>query len=232
MFKKIKKEFMNWLYKRQFTIVASEIERIYRAKRTTVKVLDIGCGNGWYWKSGVLGELISDGTIELHVLEAVNVPSALREICTFHKGVAPKDLSQFSSDFFDFTTTFDVIEHFSKSDGYKLLYEMNRISKEGSSVFTPNGFVWQPPSVNNPFNAHLSGWKPSELARIGWNRTYSAGGVKFLRGPYGKSLISEDKKINQGIMVLLDTISLLNCKFGFAFLAISRGKNISQLQEL
>lgn len=228
----MKVEFLNWLYMRQFRIVAREIRRIHRTKKVSIRLLDIGCGNGWYWRSGILNGLIADGTIELHVLEAAPVHSALREICIFHHGIAPEGLNQFSDDYFDFTTTFDVIEHFSKSEGYKLLYEMNRISREGSSVFTPNGFVWQPPSPNNPFNAHLSGWTPSELAKLGWNRTYSAGGVKFLRGPYGKSLMRQDKKINQGIMVLLDTISVVNRRFGFAFLAISRKKNVSQMQDL
>ena len=232
MSQKFKTYLLDSIYKRQFTIVARELNRLQANLQRPARILDIGCGNGWYWQSGILNSLISDGTIELHVLEAAPVHSALREICTYHHGIAPEGLNQFSDDYFDFITTFDVIEHFSKSEGYKLLYEMNRISKAGSSVFTPNGFVWQPPSANNPFNAHLSGWTPSELAKLGWNRTYSAGGVKFLRGPYGKSVINQDKKINQGIMVLLDTISVVNRRFGFAFLAISRKKNVSQMQDL
>ena len=232
MSQKPKENFLDWLYKRQFTIVANELKRIYDVRQTTIKVLDIGCGNGWYWQSGELKNLILYDMIELHILEAAEVRTSLREICTVHRGIAPKDLSKFSDDYFDFTTTFDVLEHFSKSEGYKLLYEMNRISKEGSSIFTPNGFVWQPPSANNPFNAHLSGWKPKELAKLGWNRTHSAGGVKLLRGPYGKSLISQNTKINQALMVLLDTISIVDHRFGFAFLAISRKKNPSQTQDL
>jgi hypothetical protein len=73
---------------------------------------------------------------------------------------------------------FDLIEHLSREDGYKLLYEVDRISAFASLIFTPNGFVWQPPTEKNSFDAHLSGWTPSEFRRMGWSKLKGHGGSK------------------------------------------------------
>jgi hypothetical protein len=105
-------------------------------------------------------------------------------------GFAPHDLTRVSETSFDIVVAFDVIEHLPEHDGYLLLYEMDRISVEFSCVYTPSGFLWQPPSINNPFNAHISGWQPSTLRQLGWTRVTGIFGFRQLMGPYGRPRFS------------------------------------------
>lgn len=209
---------------RQFYSVANELKQIGQTNQIPLKVLDIGCGDGWYWKSEPLCNLIKERIIVLYILDAAPVPASLKEIATIYKGVAPAALSDFEEDSFDFIVTYDLIEHFSKEDGYRLLYEIDRVSKFGSSIFTPNGFVWQPPSLNNTFNAHLSGWTPRELHKIGWDKQRSAGGLKMLHGAYGQNKVDTKYKLAVVIMAALDAFSMLHPRLSFAFVAISRKK--------
>ena len=209
---------------RHFNMVARELTRISYKQNSPVKVLDIGCGNGWYWKTGRLGELVETKVVELHVLEAAVPPESLAKISKVHQGKAPEALAIFKTNDFDFITTFDLIEHFPKHEGYQLLYELDRIAKHGSSVFTPNGFIWQPDSLNNKFNAHLSGWTPRELRKLGWKKQYSAGGLKFLHGAYGKLKVLNNGKMYFVTDLISNLIGNLHSDIGFAFLAISRKK--------
>lgn len=214
------------IYLRHFLIVNQTIRELSAKRSQPIRVLDIGCGDGWYWLSGPLSGLIKDKIIELHVLEAEFLSLGLENIAKPHIGRAPEALRGFENDFFDFVACFDVIEHFPKDEGYHLLYEIDRISKYGSAIFTPNGFIWQPPSVNNFFNAHLSGWKPRELSTLGWSKVYSAGGYRQLYGPYGIPKLQNMNIFVRGIGLILDSISLIHPRFGFAFLAINRKKNL------
>lgn len=215
---------INKITLRQFYSVANELRTISQKNLTPLKVLDIGCGNGWYWKSEPLSTLIKERAIVLHILDAASVPATLNEIAIFYRGIAPEALSKFEDNSFDFVVTYDLIEHFSKEDGYRLLYEIDRISKFGSSVFTPNGFVWQPPSLNNVFNAHLSGWTPREMRKLGWDKQIAAGGLKILHGPYGHNKIKMKGKIALMFLLACDSIAILHPRLSFAFLAISRKK--------
>lgn len=214
------------VYLRHFLIVRRTISELRSKKSTPVRVLDIGCGDGWYWQSGPLSQLIDDKVIELYVLEAERLDSSLKNIATLHIGTAPEALHSMDSDYFDYVTCFDVIEHFPKHDGYQLLYEIDRIAKFGSAIFTPNGFIWQPPSSNNVFNAHLSGWKPKELSSLGWSKIHSAGGYRRLYGPYGFPKLQNTNYVLRALGLGLDLLSLIHPKFGFAFLALSNQKNL------
>jgi SAM-dependent methyltransferase len=225
MMKRILKALHRRLTLRHFGIVAREIRAISKSQQRIVKVLDIGCGNGWYWREGPLANLVGKELIELHILDAATPPEELAEIASVHEGVAPSSLRDFAVNEFDFVTTFDLIEHFPKHDGYRLLYELDRISRFGSSVFTPNGFVWQPESTNNVFNAHLSGWTPRELRKLGWRKQYSAGGVKVFHGPYGVLKFSSNGALGFVLNLLSNAFGNLNPNIGFAFLGISEKKN-------
>jgi ubiquinone/menaquinone biosynthesis C-methylase UbiE len=50
-----------------------------------------------------------------------------------------------------------VIEHLPKQKGLHLLQEMKRVARSKAIIFTPNGFVPQPPDPDNPANEHISG---------------------------------------------------------------------------
>jgi hypothetical protein len=214
------------IYLRHFLIVNQVIKELKSKTAQPLRILDIGCGDGWYWLSGPLSSLVKNKIIELHVLEAERLSSDLEDIAISHIGPAPDALRGLDDNLFDFVTCFDVIEHFPKHQGYQLLYEIDRISKFGSAIFTPNGFIWQPPSNNNSFNAHLSGWRPRELSSLGWSRIFSAGGFRSLYGPYGFSKLQNSNLIVRGLGLILDMFSLVHPRFGFAFLALSNKKNL------
>jgi hypothetical protein len=84
---------------------------------------------------------------------------------------------------FDGVVAFDVLEHLEKREGLRLLDSMERIARKKVIVFTPNGFLEQPPSPTNPFQEHLSGWSVDDLARRGYVVT-GFNGWKPLRGMY------------------------------------------------
>lgn len=153
-----------------------------------LRILDIGSGGAGYW-----GDVLTafGGQIELTLFDP-KFPAnfhELEQLSTVRhlSGLAPEGLAEIESDYFDICTAFDLIEHLSREDGYLLLYEIDRLTCGISIVFTPNGFVWQAPSSNNPFNAHISGWKPSELREMGWHAARGHTGFRRLFGPYGLS---------------------------------------------
>ena len=78
-----------------------------------------------------------------------------------------------------------VIEHLDKTDGFELIKEMKRVSSKQAIVFTPNGFVPQPGSLDNPDNAHRSGWEVQELEELGFEVKIGLYGFKKLRTSFG-----------------------------------------------
>lgn len=87
---------------------------------------------------------------------------------------------------FDIVTAIDLIEHLATAEGYRLLYEMERVARRKVLVYTPNGFVWQPPSTNNELNAHISGWTVGQLRRFGFTTIKGHVGLRFAVGPYAE----------------------------------------------
>lgn len=152
-----------------------------------LKVLDIGSGGAKYWVD-ICKQF--GGRLELTLLDP-KAPSNLEELSglatvSHIPGLAPESLKQFESGQFDVVTAFDLIEHLTKESGYSLLYELDRISSKTSIVFTPNGFCPQPPSINNPFNMHISGWTPAELREFGYGAIRGHAGLKGAIGQYGQ----------------------------------------------
>lgn len=82
-----------------------------------------------------------------------------------------------------------VLEHLPKSDGYLLLSEMKRVCKRRAIIFTPNGFVPQPPDIDNPANEHKSGWSVEDLRSFDFRAISGLYGHKRLRGSFGLPVI-------------------------------------------
>lgn len=85
---------------------------------------------------------------------------------------------------FDAVVALDVIEHFSREDGARLLDNMERAARRVVLVLTPNGFVPQPANTN-PWQLHRSGWTADDFKARG----YEVGGVygsRALRGVYSQ----------------------------------------------
>lgn len=210
-------------------VVISEIDHLLNSsEKTSLKVLDLGAGSGHYWDRIVAN--YRDTNFEITLVDAVQVESKLplTQNVSFERVVSqvPLGLETFQNSTFDLVVAFDLIEHLTKDEGYILLYEMDRIASKSSIIFTPNGFVWQPPSTNNSFNAHISGWKATELRKLGWSQLRGHTGPKFARLPYGMT------RPNFTIWPIseLDAIGSLIVyrfyKFAFAFSATKKSKNI------
>jgi SAM-dependent methyltransferase len=82
---------------------------------------------------------------------------------------------------FDVVLASDVIEHFTKDQGLRLLEAMERIARHRVIVFTPNGFVPQSAYDDNDRQEHLSGWDPPEMRGRGY-RVIGVNGWKPIFG--------------------------------------------------
>jgi hypothetical protein len=124
-------------------------------KSTRLTILDLGAGSAHYW-TDVLEEY-PNIQFKLDLMDAAVIESSTCSLPNVHlsriQGMIPTDLAAISDNSYDLVVAFDSIEHLPKNTGYFLLYEVDRIASSTSVIFTPNGFVWQPPSVNNSFNA-------------------------------------------------------------------------------
>lgn len=78
-----------------------------------------------------------------------------------------------------------VIEHLDKPLGLLLAEEMKRVCARQAIIFTPNGYVPQPGSPDNPANAHRSGWSVKELTDIGFSVSVGLYGLRGLRTSFG-----------------------------------------------
>lgn len=99
------------------------------------------------------------------------------------------DVIQFSKlaaeDSFDVVFLLDVLEHLPKHQGWSLLYDINRIAKHGIGITVPNGFDWQPPAPENPFQAHISEWNYRDLRLAQMTKVIGSHGLKILSGQAG-----------------------------------------------
>lgn len=155
-------------------------------KGRTISILDIGGGSGEYWvKNEKLRSLLENQNIKVTIFDALIPISSRDSLLAYVQGEAPKDLVNLEDMSFDFVVAFDVIEHVSSENGFLMLYAMERISKLGAMIFTPNGFVYQRPEPGNPFNAHISGWEPDVFKKFGWTGVRGHSGFKVLFGIYG-----------------------------------------------
>lgn len=210
----------------QFSVLLKEIQKL--TETGSINILDIGSGSGSYWRlTPIWNELLKTNS-KLTLMDATAVsekwPNGEQVQIQRVIGIAPAELKFFGDDSFDLVVAFDLIEHMEKSTGYQLLYEIDRITRKSSLVFTPNGFVWQPPSINNPFNAHVSGWTPRELHQMGWVEIRGHVGPKNLIGPYGIPKWQPNGRVRLKLRSLLMHLVYRLPWAAFSFTAVSRGK--------
>lgn len=124
--------------------------------------------------------------------------------------------------------SFDVLEHLEKPSGWLMLYDIDHLaanfenfdSYDGNSILgskkgraisiigVPNGFVYQPPSLDNSHNAHLSEWTYKDLRVAGYSNIQAHSQSKLrLTGPEAKGKLMTALKFTvemlDGILVLL-----------------------------
>lgn len=193
-----------------------------------LRILDLGAGSASYWESVL--QQFPNLTFQLDLMDAAVIESSSSTLSNVVQsriqGIIPMDLTSIPDNAYELVVAFDLIEHLPKDLGYRLLYEVDRISSAASVIFTPNGFVWQPPSSNNVFNAHLSGWEPRELRNLGWGKIRGHTGFQGLHGPYGihKDWVRSWPMLELG--ALLQIMVWHVPKYAFAFSATKRRKNV------
>lgn len=218
--------------------VTKEAARIAKLSSTQtgiqkVSILDLGFGLGNHWSS-VGADFPGTGVeIDLTAFDAVvngTQGNSFPQPKDYLQGLAPNDLAGIPGRSFDMVIAFDLIEHLSKADGYLLLYQMERISSHSAIIFTPNGHVWQPPSPDNPKQAHLSGWSPSEFARLGWKTRLGATGLRGFFGPYAAFKPRKQFGFLRTFSVLLSRLALLLPSLAYSFVAIHYTKDRPMLR--
>jgi len=80
---------------------------------------------------------------------------------------------------FDVVVLSHVIEHFTRDEGEKVLRRAESLAQRLVYVETPNGFLEQLATAQNPFEQHLSGWFPHDFEARGY--TVFGSGPYFLR---------------------------------------------------
>ena len=120
--------------------------------------LDVGTGGKFRFESLVHSKHSLYNDID-PALELISTP------CFFGNNLL---LSVFLKEkLFDLITCFDVIEHLKKEDGYKLIENLEKLSNKTIVFFTPIGDIAIGQSKIQ-YHVHLSGWKPEEFAKLGY----------------------------------------------------------------
>ena len=91
----------------------------------------------------------------------------------------------FETDQYDACVALDVIEHLTKSDGLRLIQDLERIARNKVVIFTPRGFLQQSSNREGDLQEHLSGWEVDEMKSLGY-QVIGLDGLKILRTTHHK----------------------------------------------
>lgn len=86
----------------------------------------------------------------------------------------------------DAVVALDVIEHLERERADALLDALERVARRRVVVLTPNGFVAQPGTPENPYQEHLSGFTPGDMAARGY-AVRGIHGLRFVFGAFGET---------------------------------------------
>lgn len=143
------------------------------------RVLDVGSSDGS--GSAVLVDRSVDA-VDIHRPSLVAAQSAGRRGLCVQADVLSMP---FRDGAYDLVTALDVIEHFTKDEGLRLLDELERVCHGFVVVQTPRGFVPQAGRPGQPWMEHKSGWMPVDLEERGYevNGTGALGVLRHHRYP-------------------------------------------------
>lgn len=180
---------------------------VHRAKT----ILDVGCGINSPINYFVTSEQHLDGLDKSPIdLEQSDKRRYRKLICG--------DIQDFqATETYDVITALDFIEHVTKEDGVKILDKMELMGRRVILV-TPNGFIPQVGTAQNPFQEHRSGWSADDLIKRGY-RVYGMFGPKMLRE--GTAILRYRPKFLWGAIVwLLAPIFFWLPRYSFSLLAV------------
>jgi hypothetical protein len=144
--------------------------------------LDIGCG-----ETSVLSALRSPTFRSTGIdVSAAAVETSRRR--NLHDEYVVGDVRELDSQSgWEVIVLSQVVEHFTRDEGFRLLARLEDLAPRLLYVATPNGFREQPAICGNTAQRHLSGWFPHDFE----GRGYSVFGMslKGLRGVAGSSRV-------------------------------------------
>lgn len=168
--------FLSWLQPSSVELSG----RYQRLFQTTRDLADLGCGAGNHLAevnrprdSKWIGVDSHQGSLDIARENNRYDVYLCADIITWLKSQADSSI--------DTVLASCVLEHLTKQDGEILLEEMKRVCSRRAVIFTPNGFVPQPPDPDNPANEHLSGWSVLKLKAHGFDTKFGINGVRGLR---------------------------------------------------
>ena len=158
-------------------VIPNDSRELKNAIGDSRSLLDVGCGESSPIRSfskqiycvGVDAHKLS---IEKSKKQGIHNQYFCMDILNLNK--------RFKEKSFDCVLASDVIEHFEKEEGLKLIKAMEKIAKRKVIIFTPNGFLPQQEYGGNRLQEHKSGWTVIEMEKLGY-KVIGINGWKALR---------------------------------------------------
>jgi cyclopropane fatty-acyl-phospholipid synthase-like methyltransferase len=202
-------------------VLVAEHEVFHRTLRETLvgtcdSVLDIGCGSGSPLKhisrefSRTVG--VDGYTASIERSRAAGIHQEYHQLDLLQVGqhFAPKS--------FDAVIALDVIEHFDKPEGYRLLEMMESLARKRVVIFTPNGFLPQDEWDNNVHQVHRSGWEVYDFELRGY-RVTGMSGLKPLRGAFALPRI-RPARLGSRLSILTEPLATRVPQLAFQLFAV------------
>jgi SAM-dependent methyltransferase len=183
---------------------------------TCDSVLDIGCGSRspLHGFSHLIPHTVGvDGhpaSIERSRAQGIHREYHCMELLDAGQRFGPKS--------FDAVIALDVIEHFEKQDGFRLLEMMESMARKRVIIFTPNGFLPQDEWDSNVHQVHRSGWEVYDFELRGY-RVTGMSGWKPLRGDYALPRI-RPLLLGSRLSILTEPFATRFPRYAFQLLAI------------
>jgi len=149
----------------------------YKNELQKIKILDLGSSSESHIQK------ISNKLKELILMDINFLNLNKKKGITYIEGDVRNIENLFKENSIDIIIAIDLVEHLSKSDSILFIKKIKKICKRKVIIYTPNGFLPQPPDPNNPFQEHKCGYTNSELKKLGF-KTSGMIGLKNLRGSY------------------------------------------------
>jgi ubiquinone/menaquinone biosynthesis C-methylase UbiE len=161
--------------------------KLRRELKNCISFIELGCGS----KSPAVGYIQNKYSVGVDRF----LPSLkANKKQGYFKDYVLADLTSlpFKQRSFDCAAAFDVIEHLTKTQGNKLINEMEKISSKKTVISTPNGFNSKCHlEDNNPLQIHKCGWTMNEFIKRGY-AAFGIDGVLSFRGEYALATIKPE----------------------------------------
>jgi hypothetical protein len=134
-------------------------------------VVDLGCSDGGFMRILSKGEGWEIIGVELFkpVADFARRSGVYKKVFNSDVRKLPKVVSEGK---FDLIFCSQVLEHLGKKDGIKAIKNWEKIGTRRLVITTTVGFMKYLPiekrEENNPWQKHISGWRPGELERMGF----------------------------------------------------------------